>query len=112
MRIAIDEDGTTKGFEDAMERYGINLFFLEIRLDGAVVSGATMADDEAGEVRAYLIGANGKFVEDTARERIVTETRRGVVQIILKPTSCGEWPHRVPRPGEGKPPIDFSFMRF
>lgn len=52
-------------------------------LDGVEVDSCFTADEELGEVHCYIKGPDNRFILNASRTEILTEVKRGKVEIIL-----------------------------
>ena len=111
MRLSVEPEDGESGFLRNLRLHGVNLNYVKVTLDGVDAESVTMADEEAGEIRRYVVDANGKFVLTVTRE-IAEETVHGTVRLVPIETPSGDWPHAIPRPTLQPPPIDFTLMRF
>jgi hypothetical protein len=112
MRASIDEDDP-----GCYAKSGINPCWVSILLDGVAQRGVVTADEEQGELIRYAMDRDSTRIKMAADGTAIRETRHGKVEIQLKRTHDGSWPHwqsLEPRETQqATKPVDFSsHLRF
>lgn len=74
MRLSIDENDPD---------YGPLALDARVFLDGAELNCCITADEDNGECLCFVVDNDGRLPAPDANGRSITETRRGIVEIVL-----------------------------